>query len=486
MLAMAWGWRGGWMDRANAGARGKCSRVVRGCARVWLIGVALAGTLAHAVEAPEPQPAAAADTGQHSTDVDRRVLARARALLNQNQARQAYEQLAPHEYDWAGDPEYDYLLGVAALASDQPEEAVMSLERAVAAAPGDAAARAALARAYYHSGDHELARQELESLGLRSLPRDRLFETDRYSAPIGTPGPRRRTFRYFVMLDTGYDSNANASPDRDGFLGVTLSSRNVEKDSVYGAVSNGGILRVPMGPYWDYDLRFNFVQRRNVSATFANTDRAGLSNEFVFRKNHTELNFGASLYAASLDNRFPYDGDYNHAGANLDFGARWFLGSSAWRLGTDVSLGAVRYDDSTRLFDVDQLLLDGTLEYVGRGSIPSFGLALLVGEAQAKKSESPYGRSLYGARYTSSWYVGRPSRMYLNVGMTRSNYDGRFFGENRHDYQYSAGLSAVVYVFPNRQWTLIPHVAQIVNRSDVALFDYNRTEIGLAFRWLSD
>ncbi|MGH8454232.1 MAG: tetratricopeptide repeat protein [Nevskiales bacterium] len=418
--------------------------------------------------------------------MDRKVLDRARELLGRRQAKQAYELLAPHEYGWAGDPEYDYLLGVAAMASSRPDEAVMSLERAVASAPDDAAARTALARAYYHAGDHELARRELDHLGLRSLPYDRALDIERSSALINTPGPRRTTFRYFVMLDTGYDSNVSASTDQDRFLGVALDRRNVEKDSVYGAASNGGILRVPMGPHWDYDFRFNFVQRRNLSATFANTDRAGLSNDFVFRKNRTELNFGASLYTSFLDNRAPYDGGYSQAGANLDFGARWFLGRSAWRLGTDVALGSVRHDKSTRVFDADQLLLDGTMEYVGRGSIPSFGLALVFGEAQAKQSDSPYGRSIYGARFTSSWYVGRPSRMYLNVGVNRSNYDGSFFGEHRHDTQYSAGLSAVVYVFPNRQWTLIPHLAHITNLSDTSLFDYNRTEIGLAFRWLSD
>jgi tetratricopeptide (TPR) repeat protein len=424
---------------------------------------------------------------EESTGVDRKVLNQARDLLNRRESKQAYDLLAPREYDWAGDPEYDYLLGSAALANNQPDEAVTSLERAVESSPENAAARRALAQAYYSTGDHELAQRELGHLGLRSLPRDTAPDIERYSAPVGTPGPRRTTFRNFVMLDTGYDSNVNAATDRENFLGVALSSKNIEKDSAYGSVSAGGLMRVPMGPYWDYDLRFNFIGRRNLSATFANTDRAGLSNEFVFRKNLTELNFGAGVYAASLDNRFPYDGEFSHAGLNLDFGARWLLGrGSAWQMGTDVALGAVRYENSTRIFDVDRVLLDGTLDYLGRGSIPSFGGALIVGEEKAKASDSPYGRDLYGLRFTSSWFVGRPSKMYLNVGVTKSNYDGPFFGGNRHDYQYSAGLSAVVYVFPDHRWTLIPHIGHITNNSDVSLFDYDRTEVGLAFRWLSD
>ncbi len=475
------------MGEVRANARQKCRQAVRSGARWLLAGMmVIGGQPALAVVNSDSEPRSDAAAGQPSVRADSAVLDRARRLLARQQASQAYALLAPYEYDWAGDPEYDQLLGSAAMASGRPDEAAMAFERAVAVDSGGAAARTALARAYYQAGEHELARRELGRLGLTGLPRDDVLDFDRYPAPAGTPGPRRTTFRYLVMLDAGYDSNANAGTDDDRFLGVALGNRNVEKDSAYGYVAHGGYLRVPLGQYWDYDFGFNLVQRRNLSATFANIDRIGLSNDFVYRKGRTELNFGAGLYTSFLDSRFPYDGFYSQSGANLDFGSRWFLGDSAWRLGTDVTLTAIRHESSTRIFDVDQLLLDGVMEYLGRGSIPSFGLVLTLGESQARQDDSPYGRSLYGARFTSSWFVGRPNRMYLNVGVARSDYDGAFFGDSRHDMQYSAGLSAILHVFPSRQWTMIPHIAQIVNNSDVSLFDYDRTEIGLAFRWLSD
>ena len=417
----------------------------------------------------------------------RPVLEEARKLLDKRQPNQAYELLAPYEYDWAGNPEYDSLLGTAAAASGRQDEAAMALERAVASNPDDREARTALARSYRDTGDVELARRELDYLGLQSLPADRSTDFDRYSARAAAePGPRERGFRYFVLLDSGYDSNVNASNDDDFFLGIRLDDRNVERDSGYAAVSNGGNLAVPLSPNWTYGMGFNLIQRRYFSETFANTDRAGLSNEFVWRSGPTEINFGAGLHTVYLDSRAPYDGEHSQSGANLGFGARWFMGESRWQIGTDVVAAALRHENSTRIFDVDQVLHDVTLNYLGQGSLPTFGFALIGGEAHAKKSGSPYGRDLLGTSFTSSWSVGEPGRMYSYMSVIKSSYDGSFFGEQRDDTQYGAGLSAILSIFASPNWHLIPHLAYIRNESDVALFDYRRTEIGLAFRWISD
>jgi hypothetical protein len=441
------------------------------------MGVALAGQTALAVEVPAENETGAQAADSQESGVDRRVLDRARNLLDSRQPQQAYDLLAPQEYDWAGDPEYDYLLGSAAMASGRPAEAAMALERATAAAPGDADARLALARAYRQAGEQGLARAEPDYPGLRN----------RAAGPyLRDAGASERSFRYYVMFDGGYDSNANAGTDQSQFLGLTLSRRNVEAESGYAAVTNGGILSVPLSATWAYDLKFNFAQRRNFSATFANTDRAGLSNDFIYNSNYTHLRFGAGFYTAYLDSRAPYDGDHVQSGAALDFAARWRMGDSSWHVGPDVTAAAVRHDQSIRVYDVDQLLHGMTLEYLGDGPRPSFGIALVTGEAQAVENGSPYGRDVHGAGFTSSWPVGPPGRMYTFMNVLRSNYDGVFFGESRHDTRYSTGLSAVLRVFPSPNWSLIPHVAFIRNDSDVSLFDYDRLEIGLGFRWYSD
>ncbi|HEY4637474.1 MAG TPA: hypothetical protein VIH23_04345, partial [Burkholderiales bacterium] len=63
------------------------------------------------------------------------VTDRARALLQRNDAQAAYKLLLPLEPQRAGDPEYDYLLGIAALDAGEPERAVFALERVLALQP---------------------------------------------------------------------------------------------------------------------------------------------------------------------------------------------------------------------------------------------------------------------------------------------------------------------------------------------------------------
>src|SRR3979490_469577 len=82
---------------------------------------------------------------------------RASALLARKEAKAAYTLLLPQEAQRAGDPEYDYLLGVAALDSGDYERAVFALERVLGVQPGNHVARAEIARAYLAIGERDAA-----------------------------------------------------------------------------------------------------------------------------------------------------------------------------------------------------------------------------------------------------------------------------------------------------------------------------------------
>src|SRR5258708_12393226 len=95
---------------------------------------------------------------------------RAKRLLEQKQPKQAYDLLLPQEGARAGDPEFDYLLGVAALDSGNLERAVFALERVLAVQPNNHLARAEIARAYLDMGERDAARQQFETQRRHPLP----------------------------------------------------------------------------------------------------------------------------------------------------------------------------------------------------------------------------------------------------------------------------------------------------------------------------
>ena len=63
------------------------------------------------------------------------TLEKARRLLNENNPKQAYMELIPLEGTLAGNIDYDYLLGVAALDSGKYEDAIIAFERVLAVNP---------------------------------------------------------------------------------------------------------------------------------------------------------------------------------------------------------------------------------------------------------------------------------------------------------------------------------------------------------------
>jgi len=69
------------------------------------------------------------------------LLRSAETRLAGNDAAGAWELLSPREAELAGNPYFDYLLGVAALDTGRTSEAIFSLQRALAVEPGFSGAR---------------------------------------------------------------------------------------------------------------------------------------------------------------------------------------------------------------------------------------------------------------------------------------------------------------------------------------------------------
>lgn len=190
--------------------------------RRWLAALTLSAPLAAAM------PAAGQDTAQ---------------------AEQTYQTLAPQADERAGDPAFDYALGIAALDSGRYGEAIIALQRVLAVQPDNAPARAELARAYALAGDIDTARDQFATV------------VDDPSLP----DPVRQRFTGFVrqfdraiqgggsdvsgFLDArgGHDSNINSATDLTtvtiplfAFLGPgTLGAGAREQDDEFYELAGG-------------------------------------------------------------------------------------------------------------------------------------------------------------------------------------------------------------------------------------------------------
>ncbi len=244
---------------------------------------------------------------------------RARRLLEARQAREAYELLLPLESQRAGDPEYDYLLGIAALDAGEPERAVFALERVLAVQPDNALARAEIARAYFVLGERETARREFQTVRAQPIPADAKETVERFLSAIAAAETTR--LEGFFELGIGADSNVNSATSSTQvfvpalpLIGPTvlqLDSASTRRHDTLTSVSTG----------------LNFTRKLSEDWSLVGA-AAG-----AWRLNHDEDRFDTATADASL-------------------GARWARGKEAFTLGgqlQDFEINSTRFRETRGL-----------------------------------------------------------------------------------------------------------------------------------------
>ncbi|MDP3411640.1 MAG: tetratricopeptide repeat protein, partial [Polaromonas sp.] len=163
-------------------------------------------------------------------------------LVEQGNARQAFDRLAAVELERAGDPDFDTVLGIAANETGQFTRAVFALERALTVQPANSRARAELGRALFSLGDNQAARQVLQETKRDGIPPEAARKIDEFLQAIDrNEEAARSSIRGYVEAGIGMDSNINSGPGNAnvavpslGGLVLTLGRTSVKlKDSFY-------------------------------------------------------------------------------------------------------------------------------------------------------------------------------------------------------------------------------------------------------------
>jgi hypothetical protein len=92
------------------------------------------------------------------------LLNQARAHMADGNPQAAYDLLSSQEASLAGDPGFDYLLGIAAMDGGRLTYSIFAQERVLAVEPDNLLARAEIARVYLMLGEVRTSQQEFETL----------------------------------------------------------------------------------------------------------------------------------------------------------------------------------------------------------------------------------------------------------------------------------------------------------------------------------
>ena len=408
------------------------------------------------------------------------VVRDALALHAAGKPAEAYSRLAPLERTRAGDPDFDYALGLAAADSGHRGQAIIALQRVIAVQPANGPARAEIARVYALAGDIDTARAQFDTVvNDPSVPdpvRQRLDRLVRgFDRQIKGGGHQ---ISGFIDGEVGYDGNintatgltsitlpvfaflgpaaltGNATRTADGYAlaqaGVSASTGLSRQTKLYGSLL-GSTRNNFGGSAFSQDALTPTV---GVSYTTASRNVVALSAQAQF------FWLGRQAYRTS----YGTIGQYTH---RLAGGRAVFVSGQYFRLN-------YRQD---HLRDADRFA--GSVGYAGKYVIASVG----GGREALVNAGAPHLAYGFASVAASAEIPVRPALAVLVGGSAEyRGYDGTdpLFLRNRHDTELDASVGLRVALA--KGISARPRVTYTRNFSPIGLYYYARTTAAVGLR----
>ncbi|MBL8514444.1 MAG: tetratricopeptide repeat protein [Betaproteobacteria bacterium] len=427
-----------------------------------------------------------------------KLLMDATKLLADGNPKQAYMILVAEQNKLAGNLEFDYLLGVAALDSGRPSEAIIAFERVLAVNPMHAGAMMDLGRAYFTAGSLDLAESAFKQLQVSNPPDAAKAAIEKYLKAITerrSAGTRRTMAWGEVSL--GYDTNITGVPNdftravQSAFNipGVEPTGNSVKRKAPFFAAAIGGDLLQPLGGNWTGHLGAEargrgFRNEADFNSTIAEA-RAGAS----WALGRQALRFGASFNRFDQDGQAPGDpkptNDRNTAQVTADY--RYALSEKAELFGGLVGSKVTFPKNDVEDFKGVGVNAGWTGQFDGRGR-PMVQVTGYFSNDRADRKLADgitdKSKRVGGLRGTVQFAWSESLALFNSVG----------YGERRDKSKFArateieSGRDKLADVTLGVSWKFQPKCAMRAqwfaskNESNVAIYDYTRNEVSSNIR----
>lgn len=403
----------------------------------------------------------------------------AKELLQKGQADQAFALLAAQEGVLAGDDSYDYLLGVAALDSQQAGEAIFSLQRLIARKPDFSGARLELARAYFEVGDNELARTEFARVLAENPPPNVIAAVTDYQAAIDARSSAyKTTVQLYLEAGAGYDGNALSATDEQIFLGFQLAESNLAQSSAFANTAFGGFINKPLTTASALLFTGRLDHRSTPSTHFI--DASNLDLGVAWNWNEGDNNF--SLAANNLFSFLAREYSRRDTGLTANY---------LRQVNKNLQMAAFARAAISRFNGAALSVRDVNQTMFGVSAVRSFAasqlsLSLTKNADTTVDSTSPFSTDGFAVTLSSSWFRSGGVQYVFDANFSRTDYDDPYFGFTRQDDTYSFTGSGIWPDFPAKKWTMTTRANYSFKHSTVSLFQFDRLEVGVSFRKIFD
>jgi outer membrane protein len=412
------------------------------------------------------------------------LLQNAQGLLANKQAAQAYQLLGPQETARAGQPEFDYLLGVAALDSGRITQAIFAFERVLAVQPGNSLARAELARAYIAAGETDTARTQLSQVKAASnVPPQARESVERLLASIekGTAKP----LRLYVEAGLGHDSNLSGGPNISSFAVPALGGAVF----ALGAASQqlgDNTLQLGAGLAYTHalseatDLNANLNWRSTRPFKEDTLDTSSIDGSLGISHTVAATRYSLSLNLASLS----FDGDQYRKTTGLTGQIIHNLSGSSQLMGF-VQFANLDYP-TQGLRDARRTVLGGAYGMALSPTTSAYVGLALGGEKADQAAGAEFGYRLTGLRVGGEHALSPQMRLFTNLGLEwrKHRANDQVFLSKRQDRQLDLTLGLHYQLAPTSygQWRITPQLSWTKRDSNFNVYEMRRTQLGVMAR----
>ena len=409
------------------------------------------------------------------------MLSRGKALLGANNPDQAWRLLNSGSNSFAGDPSFDYLLGIAALDSGRFAPAVLALERVVAQQPSNLQARAELGRALFALREMGAAKKELETVAAANVPVAVKDNINRYLDAIkALSADKKSKTDFYIEAGYSFDSNVNFGSAQNEWL-LADGARLIPSDSSLGL--KGQVARIAIGVEhqskladdWDLFAQFALSERDTlVGPKLSLSSLEGAVGVVNRAKSGTmtisALGLLSELNGKSLRNVFGLSAQWQSPIRNES------------RFGFFIQTFAMNYPLSS-----DQRThrnLAGATLWKAFSETLSGSLAVTAGKESSSVDLPQYSFKIASIKAVGEMQFSQGWRFTSQLSIEKRRYDGvqpLFIGLQRRDTETELRVTADHSI--NDQWSIAPQITLTRNASTLGPNDFRRGTVGITAKY---
>lgn len=432
------------------------------------------------------------------------VLDQAKQLMKERKPAAAFALLAPLEPRRAGEVDFDYTLGTAALDAGHPDRATIAFERVLATDPNFAGARLDLARAYFAMGSDDLAKAELQTVLQQNPPQNVRPLIAKYLEAIEA---RRKKQQPALVgyLEAGGGTDSNITAVTSNFTGAVLQAYNIpqvqptgnsiKREGAFSQAGAGADYSVPLksgfGLYVGGDLRDRHYYNNNANFNYQQYDtrggasytleqdvfRAGVQSQNYYQEAATPINAATGTRITNDRRTSGYTAEWRHVlKPGRQFGL--FMQSNQQRFLTNAPQ------------NINQNLYGG--QFINAWEMKWNPLLMLAAYQSRDRALGPQNiagttdvsKTLTGLRLYGQVTPWERLDVFASVGNTKRD-DNSAFSRSTvidygHDRTFDLTLGLNWRVMPS--WTVRAQAAYFENRSNIGLYEYTRSELSVFMR----